>query len=67
MLGFSVENFLSQSTETFRRGTRNPSVLCFRNFLVAKKFMDERVGEVSKFSVEFFSSHSAEKGRGGSL
>ena len=57
-------SFLSHSTETFRRGTRNPSVLCFRIFVVAKKFMDEREGEVSKFSVEIFSSHSAEKSRG---
>ena len=31
----------------------NPSVLCFRKFLVAKKFMDEK-GGVSKNSVEFF-------------
>ena len=30
---------------------RNPSALCFRKILVAKKFMDEREGEVSKFSV----------------
>ena len=66
-LKFSVENFLSQSTEKFRRGTNNPSLLCFRKTLVAKKFMDEREGEVSKFFVDFFPSHSAEKGRGGSL
>ena len=30
-----VECFLSHSTETFCRGTRKPSVLCFRKFLVA--------------------------------
>ena len=32
---FSVSVFVSQYG-TIRRGTRNPSVLCFRNFLVAK-------------------------------
>ena len=32
-------NVLSNSTETFRRGTRNRSVLCSRKFPVAKKFM----------------------------
>ena len=65
MLRFSVENFLSRSTETFRRGTRKPSVLCFRKLLVAKKFMDKREGEVSKFSVENFLSQSAKKGQWG--
>ena len=39
---------------------RNLFVLCFRNLLVAKKFMDKK-GGVSKFSVEFFLSESAEK------
>ena len=67
MLIFSVEFFLSQSTETFRRGTRKPSVMCFRKILVAKKIMDKREGEVSKFSVENFLSQSAKKGRGGNL
>ena len=37
----------------------NPSVLCFRKFPVAKKFMDKRAG-VSNFSVENFLPHSAE-------
>ena len=36
-------------------------MLSFRNFLIAKKFMDKREGEVSKFSFEIFLSHSAEK------
>ena len=40
---------------------RNRSVMCFKKLLVAKKFMDKREGEVSRFSVEIFSSHSAEK------
>ena len=37
-------------------------MLCFRKFLVAKKFMDKREGGggVSIFSVENFLSHSAE-------
>ena len=31
---------------------KNPSVLCFRKFPVAKKFMDKRRSGVSRFSVE---------------
>ncbi len=39
---------------------------CFRNFPVAKMFMDKKVGEgVSTFSVEKTFSHSAEKFRRG--
>ena len=58
MLRFYVENFLSHNAETFRRGT----LLCyFRNFLVAKKFVDKREGEVSRFFFEIFLSHSAKK------
>ena len=41
---FSAESFLSYSTETFRGGTRNPSVLCFIKFLVLKKYMDKKGG-----------------------
>ena len=59
MARFYVELFLSHGTVTFRRRTRNPSVLCFIKFLVAKKFMDKK-GVVSKISVENFLSHSAE-------
>ena len=44
---FSVEYFLSQSAEKFRRG--NSVCLCFR---VSKKFMLLRV--MSQFSVEFY-------------
>ena len=29
-------------------------MLCFRKFLVAKKFMDKRDGEVSRFPSKFF-------------
>ena len=29
-------------------------MLCFRKFLVAKKFMDKREGEVSRFPSKFF-------------
>ena len=37
-------------------------MLCFRKFLVAKKFMDDKGGGgVSKTSVENFLFHSAEK------
>ena len=46
---------------------KNPSVLCFGMFPVAKKFMDKREGGVSKFSVENFLSQSAEKFRRGTL
>ena len=36
-------------------------MLCVRKLLVAQKFMDERGGEVSRFSIENFLSHSSEK------
>ena len=36
-------------------------MLCFRNFTVAKKFMDKREWEVSRFSVEKLLYQSAEK------
>ena len=42
-------------------------MLCFRKFLVAKKFMDKGEEEVSRFSVESFLSHSAENCRRGTL
>ena len=68
---FSAESFLSYSTETFRGGTRNPSVLCFIKFLVLKKYMDKKGGGggggISKFSVEYFLSQNAGKFRRGTL
>ena len=33
---------------------RKPSMLCLRKFLVPKKFVDKREGEVSRFSFEIF-------------
>ena len=43
-------------------------MLCFRKYLVAKKFMDKkRGGGISHFSVENFFFHSAEKLRSGTL
>ena len=42
-------------------------MLCFRKSLVAKKFMDNKKGGVTKFSVENFLSESAEKFRRGTL
>ena len=42
-------------------------MLCFGKFPVANKFMDKKGGGVSKFSVENFLSHSAEKVRRGTL
>ena len=40
-------------------------MLCFRKFLVAKKFEDKKLGVVSKFYVKTFLSQSAEKIRRG--
>ena len=56
---------MSHSAEKF--GRVNPSVLCFRKFPVAKKFMDQRGGgeRVSRFAVGKFLSHSAENFRRG--
>ena len=42
-------------------------MLCLRKFLVPKKFMDNREGEISRFSFEKFLSQSAEKGLKGAL
>ena len=42
-------------------------MLCFRKLPVAKKFMDKRAGEASRFSVEGFLSQGAENLRGGTL
>ena len=42
-------------------------MLCFRKFLVAKKFMDKREGELSRFSFENFWSHGVDKYRRGIL
>ena len=39
-------------------------MLCFRKFPVVKKLMDERVGGISRFSVEKYLSDSAENFRG---
>ena len=42
-------------------------MLCFRQLLVAKKFMDKKEGEVSRFSFEKFLSDSAENIRRGTI
>ena len=42
-------------------------MLYFRKIPVAKNFTDKRGGGVSRFSVEDFLSHSAEKIRRGTL
>ena len=49
---FSVEYFLSHSDETIFQ--RYPSVLVFRKFMIAKKFMDMRDGEYQDFFIKFF-------------
>ena len=59
MTRFLVIFFNSQNRKTLQG---NPSVLCVRKILVAKKFMD-RKGGVSIFNVQNFSSHSAEEFR----
>ena len=59
MSRFSVDFFLSHSTEKFRRG----NFVCFTKFLVWKKNMDKRGGGrkgASQFFVEIFLSHSTE-------
>ena len=53
-------------SETRENSQGNLSVLCFRKFLVAKKFMHKR-GLVSGSSVDNFLSYSAEKIRRGTL
>ena len=55
--------FVSQYRKTL---LGNPSVLYFRKFPVANKFMDEK-GGISKFSFENFSSRSAKKIRRGTF
>ena len=37
-----------------KRFVEEPSMLCFRKFLVAKKFIDKREGEVSTFPSKIF-------------
>ena len=53
MSQFSAEKFLCHSIETCRRGTRNPSVLCFRKFLEAKRLWINR-GEYQNFPSKVF-------------
>ena len=55
--------FVSQCQKSLQG---NPSVMCFRNFPVAKSFLDKQWG-VSRFSVENFLSHSAENIRRGTF
>ena len=52
---FSIENFLSHSTEKLPGGT----LLCFTKFLVSKKSMDKRGGErsITIFRRKFFVLH----------
>ena len=45
----------------------NRSVMCFGKFPVAKKFVYEKDGGVSKISAENVLSHSAEKIRRGTV
>ena len=54
----SFQTFLSHSTETFRRGSRKPSVPCSRKKLVAKKCMDKNEVSITVFRRKLF-CHSA--------
>ena len=65
MSRISVNKFFQSQYRNTSRSS--PSVLCFRKVLVAKKFLDKREGEVSRFSLECVSSNSAEKSRRGIL
>ena len=57
----SIYSLVSQYRKTLQA---KPSVLCFKKSTVAKIFMDKRGGGgVSRFCVEIFLSHSAEKFR----
>ena len=51
---FSSSFFVSRCQKTMRG---NPSLLCFRKFPVAKKFMGKMEGEISRFPSKFFVSH----------
>ena len=66
--GGYVTNFCRKTFESQYRtfSLRNPSVLCIRKNMIAKKFMDKK-GGVSRFSPEFFLSHIAEKFRRATL
>ena len=50
MSRFFVKNFLSRSTETFRRET----LLCLRKFLVSKNVKDKRGGRYHDFPSKLF-------------
>ena len=67
VLRLPVENFLSHSTGTFRRGT----FLCLRKLLVAEYFIDKKgkgkQDGVSRFSNANILCHSTENLRGGNL
>ena len=62
MSRFSVENILSPSAGTLRRGTRH----CFTKFPVSKNYKDKRGGCHLSPSKTFL-SHSAEKVRRGTV
>ena len=55
---FSVENFLSHSTEKYCRGT----LLGFKKILVSKIFMHKKEGAVSRFSVVILKLKNVGKG-----
>ena len=50
MSQFSVDFFVSQYRNILQR---NPSLVCFRNFLIANRFMDKK-GECGEFPSKMF-------------
>ena len=50
MSRFSVDFFVSQYRKILQR---NPSVVCFRKFLIANRFMDKK-GECGEFPSKMF-------------
>ena len=69
---YALEGYVTTSVEVFcltvpKIYIGNPSMLCFRKLAVAKKFMEKREGQKSRFSIDKFLSHSTETFRRGTL
>ena len=61
---FRRKIFVSQHRNT---SWRNPSMLCFRKIPVAKKFLDKREWETSRFPLKFFVSKCQKMPKGNPL
>ena len=64
---FSVEIFLFHSDEKVRRGTRNPSVLCFRKFAGREEVHEWEVGSITIFRRKHFVSQCRKNSWGNRL